>query len=66
METIEAYAEPLSVGVVDDEVVLTGPGAVGVALTAEAALETADRLHAAARCARENGGYASQTSANEA
>jgi hypothetical protein len=66
METIEAYAEPMRVGVVDGEVVVTGPGAVGVALTADAADETAARLRAAALCARENAVYASQTSANEA
>ena len=67
MATMEAYQEPLAVGVVDHEVVVTGPGAVGVALTPEAAAETAERLHAAARCALQSeADYASQASANDA
>ena len=66
MGTMEPYAEPLAVGVIEDEVVVTGPGATGVALTADAAAETAQRLEAAARRARASAPYASQASANEA
>ena len=67
MATLDAYPEPLRVGVVDDEIVVTGPGGVGVALTPEAAAATAQRLDAAARQVRDPAGpYASQATANEA
>ena len=66
MATMEPCQEPLIVGVVDDEVVVTGARATGVALTPDAATETAARLQAAAAHARENASYASQTCANEA
>ena len=65
MGTLDAHPEPLVVGVVEDEIVLTGDGRVGIALTAEAAAETADRLRAAAQRVQERSGYASQACANE-
>jgi hypothetical protein len=43
-----AYVQPLDVQVYEGEVVVTGPGAVDIALTASAAAETAQRLAAAA------------------
>lgn len=48
----EAYEEPLGVEAFDGEVVITGPGRVGVSLTASAAAQTAQRLAAAAEAAR--------------
>ena len=70
MGTLDAHPEPLVVGVVEDEIVLTGEGRVGIALTPEAAAETAERLRAAAervrRRPKEPRSYASQASANEA
>ena len=66
MASTEPCREPLSVGVVDDQVVVTGARATGVALTPEAAAETAARLQSAAAHARENAPYASQACANEA
>ena len=47
-----AYSEPMTVHSVDGEVVITGPDAVAVALTPEAAEESAQRLGAAAAEAR--------------
>ena len=69
MSTLDAYGEPLVVGVVEDEIVMTGEGRVGIALTPEAAAETAERLRAAAQRVQERPAeprsYASQASANE-
>ena len=69
MSTLDAYGEPLVVGVVEDEIVLTGEGRVGIALTPEAAAETGERLRAAAKRVQEGRtgpkSYASQASANE-
>ena len=65
MTTLDAHPEPLVVGVVENEIVLTGDGRVGIALTPEAAAETAERLRAAARRVQERPGYASQACANE-
>ena len=70
MSTLDAYGEPLVVGVVEDEIVLTGHGRVGIALTPEAAAETAERLRAAAERVQgqrpaEPRSYASQACANE-
>ncbi|HZZ70238.1 MAG TPA: hypothetical protein VFE18_18865 [Phenylobacterium sp.] len=49
MSDTKAYDTPLSVEVVDEEVVLRSPdGPVGVSLTAAAATETARRLIEAA------------------
>ena len=45
----EAYREPLAVETFDDEVVITGPGPIGISMTASAAAETARRLALAAR-----------------
>jgi len=70
MNILDAHDEPLVVGVVEDDIVLTGDGRVGIALTPEAAAETAERLRAAAKRVRERPAeprsYASQASANEA
>ena len=69
MGSLDAHPEPLVVGVVEDDIVLTGDGRVGIALTPEAAAETAERLHAAAKRVRERPRepepYASQATANE-
>ena len=65
MGTLDAHPEPLVVGVVEDEIVLTGEGRVGIALTPEAAAETAERLRAAAQRVQARPGYASQACANE-
>ena len=48
----EAYSEPMTVTVVDGEVVVLGPDAVSVSLTPDAAEESARRLSAAAAEAR--------------
>jgi hypothetical protein len=48
----EAYSEPMTVRVVDGEVVVLGPDAVSVSLTPDAAEESARRLEAAATEAR--------------
>lgn len=40
--------DPMTVDVLDDEVVITGPDGVGVSITSEAAAESARRLSAAA------------------
>ena len=69
MSTLDAHGKPLVVGVVEDEIVLTGEGRVGIALTPEAAAETAERLQAAAQRVQKRDsartGYASQACANE-
>ncbi|HEY8571966.1 hypothetical protein [Phenylobacterium sp.] len=52
MQGTEAYPEPMTVSVIEGEVVILGPDAVSVALTPEAAEESARRLIAAARQAR--------------
>lgn len=44
----EAYRDPLGVETFDGEVVITGPGRIGISLTAGAAAQTAERLAAAA------------------
>lgn len=46
--TIEAHDEPSEVTVEEGQVVVDGPGAVAVTLTPAAAIETGDRLQAAA------------------
>ena len=48
----EAYSEPMTVTAVDGEVVITGPDAVAVSLTPDAAVESARRLESAATQAR--------------
>lgn len=48
----EAFSEPMTVSVVDGEVVVLGPDAVSVSLTPEAAEESARRLTSAASEAR--------------
>jgi hypothetical protein len=48
-----AYTEPMTVQSVDGEVVVLGPDACAVALTPEAAEESARRLDAAAAEARQ-------------
>jgi hypothetical protein len=47
-----AYSEPMTVQPIDGEVVIIGPDAVAVALTPDAAEESARRLGAAAAEAR--------------
>ena len=42
------YEQPLDIDIHDGEVVILGPGPLGVALTAEAAAQTARRLAEAA------------------
>jgi len=44
----DAYEDPLAVETYEGEVVITGPGRIGVSLTASAAAQTARRLAAAA------------------
>ena len=46
------YSEPMTVQPIEGEVVVLGPNAVGVALTPDAAEESARRLAEAARQAR--------------
>lgn len=46
------YSEPMTVQPIDGEVVVLGPNAIGVALTPDAAEESARRLAEAARRAR--------------
>jgi hypothetical protein len=48
----DAFSEPMTVSVVDGEVVVLGPDAVSVSLTPDAAEESARRLKAAASEAR--------------
>jgi hypothetical protein len=48
----KTYDQPLDVDVYEGEVVIFGPGPAGIALTANAAAETAARLTEAARRAR--------------
>lgn len=48
------YAEAMKVQAIDGEVVVLGPNSVGVAMTPDAAEESARRLAAAAREAREH------------
>jgi hypothetical protein len=48
-----AFDEPMTVRVVDGEIVILGPDAVGVSLTPEAAAESGRRLMAAAEAARQ-------------
>lgn len=48
----DAYSEPMTVRAIDGEVVITGPDAVAVSLTPEAAEESARRLSRAAAEAR--------------
>ena len=51
-----AYDEPMDVSTVEGEIVLTAPGgAASVALTPRAAMQTAERLQAAAATARDGG-----------
>ena len=47
----DTYDQPLEVTTHGGEVVITGPGAAGIALTASAAATTAERLAKAARSA---------------
>jgi hypothetical protein len=49
----EPFSEPMTVRVVENEVVVLGPDAVGISLTPEAAEESAHRLLEAAKRARE-------------
>lgn len=48
----EAYSEPMTVRAIDGEVVITGPDAVAVSLTPDAAEESARRLAQVASEAR--------------
>lgn len=48
----KAFDEPMNVHAIDGEVVVLGPDSVGVALTPDAAEESARRLTQAAREAR--------------
>lgn len=47
----DAYDKPLDIETHDGDVVITGPGATSVALTAKAAAASADRLAEAAKAA---------------
>jgi hypothetical protein len=47
-----AFEEPMTVQVVDGEIVVLGPDAVGVSITPDAAEESARRLIAAAQALR--------------
>ena len=47
-----AFSEPMTVQVIEDEVVILGPDTVAVSLTPDAAEESARRLTAAAGQAR--------------
>ncbi|HEY9218925.1 MAG TPA: hypothetical protein VIO94_12805 [Phenylobacterium sp.] len=49
---LSAFSEPMTVRVVEGEVVVIGPDAVAVSLTPDAAEESAHRLLSAAREAR--------------
>jgi hypothetical protein len=62
-----AYDRPLEVEAHDGEVVITGPGATAVALTAGAAAVSAERLAAAAKqaIAMLHGSAASQVSPSD-
>lgn len=51
-EVDQAYSEPMTVRVVDHDVVIIGPDSIGVSLTPEAAEESARRLLEAAGRAR--------------
>ena len=46
--TDRPHDEPSEVTVEDGQVVVDGPGAVAITMTPAAAIETAERLHAAA------------------
>lgn len=59
---VEPDTDPLSVDALEGEVVMTGPR-VSVAMTPEAAAETAERLRLAAEAAQ---AQASQTSSSDA
>jgi hypothetical protein len=47
----DTYDQPLNIETLNGEVVITGPGATSLALTAKAAAASADRLAQAARLA---------------
>lgn len=49
---MSGFEEPMTVTVVEGDVVVLGPDAVGISLTPEAAMESARRLEAAAAEAR--------------
>lgn len=51
-EFLRPYSEPMTVHVVEGEVVVLGPDGVAVSLTPEAAEESANRLNTAASEAR--------------
>jgi hypothetical protein len=55
LDVTEAYSEPMTVRVVDGDVVVLGPDAVAVSLTPDAAEESARRLVEAAGEARRGG-----------
>jgi hypothetical protein len=55
LDVTEAYSEPMTVRVVDGEVVVLGPDAVAVSLTPDAAEESGRRLVEAAGEARRGG-----------
>jgi hypothetical protein len=59
MANIEPYGEPGRAAAVDGEVVLNGPGNVGVSMTLEAAEETAKQLLTAVDGARKQRAQAS-------
>jgi hypothetical protein len=48
-----AFDEPMTVRIVDREIVVLGPDAVGVSMTPQAAAESGRRLLAAAEAARQ-------------
>lgn len=50
-------SDPMTVDVLDDEVVITGPDGVGVSLTSESAAESGRRLSAAAKPIRSGEGH---------
>lgn len=57
----DAYDQPLDIETHNGEVVITGPGATSMALTAKAAAVSADRLAQAARIALAAPGPAAST-----
>lgn len=58
MPSQSAYSEPMTVDVVDGEVVILGPDGLSASLTPESTEESARRLQAAAQVAREPRSFA--------